>query len=85
LLLFAYLVFGGLVFFVFVFETGFLYVALAVLELALDQAGLKLTEVSLVLELKVCGSPFHPLHTTPLGVLLMTEPSLQTLLGLGFF
>lgn len=39
-MLFFIFVFGVL--FVSVFKTGFLFVALAVLELALDQAGLKL-------------------------------------------
>jgi hypothetical protein len=54
------------------FETGFLCVALAVLELSVDQAGLKLrnppASASQVLELKVCASIarqnslFHPLE-----------------------
>jgi hypothetical protein len=39
--------FGGIC--LFVFETGFHYVALAVLELTVDQAGLELTEIRLPL------------------------------------
>ena len=56
----------GLLFFFFCFfEIGFLCVVMAVLELALDQAGLEFTEIHLplpsrVLELKVCNTTTRP-------------------------